>query len=113
MPVIFNWDGSVKEPANPSKERTNKGGIFKGVSGEPTYFPVALAYSKLIPVIGYYKVPNNFADRPDLISDYLYKSTDYWWVVLWANNILDPFGRPKAGEIIKVVDINSLQNILS
>ena len=112
MPVIVNWDGSIAQPPSPSKERTNKGGQFSGVRGETTYFPVASAYRQLVPVVGYYKVPNNYADRPDLIADHLYKSTDYWWVVLWSNNIIDPFGRPGAGEMINVIDINTLLSLL-
>ena len=112
MPAIFNWDGTLLQPAVPTKERTNKGGLFNGIRGEATYFPVASAYRKLVPVIGYYKVPNNFADRPDLIANHLYNSTDLWWVIYWSNAIVDPFGRPKAGEVINIIDINSLLKLL-
>lgn len=112
MPVIFNWDGSIQQAATPTKERTNKGGLFSGVRGATTYFPVAPAYRKLVPIIGYYKVPNNFADRPDLIAAQLYQSTDLWWVIYWSNGIIDPFGRPKAGETINIIDIDSLLKLL-
>lgn len=112
MPVIFNWDGSINQAADSTKERTTTGGQFKGVHGITTYFPPASAYSSLIPVIGYYSVPPNYADRPDLIANYLYGSPDYWWVIYWSNNIIDPFGRPASGETISIIDINSLSTLL-
>lgn len=113
MPAIFNWDGSVKEPATPTKERTNKGGLFQGIRGDSTYFPLAPAYSKLVPITGYYKVPSNHADRPDLIAKHLYDSVDLWWVIFWSNEIVDPFCRPRAGEVIKIIDINVLLKLLN
>ena len=113
MPVIFNWDGSINQPSSPTKERTNTGGRFKGVHGISTYFPPAGAYSKLVPVVGYYSVPTNFADRPDLIANFLYGSSDYWWVIFWSNKITDPFGRPAANETINVIDINALSKLLA
>ena len=112
MPVIINWDGSIAQAPDSLKERTAAGGLFKGVHGITTYFPPASAYSNLVPVTGYYKVPTNFADRPDLIANFLYGSSDYWWVIFWTNAIVDPFGRPRAGEVISVVDINTLTQLI-
>jgi hypothetical protein len=113
MPAIFNWDGAVTQAAKSSYERTTKGGTFKGAHNTVTYFPIAPIYSKLVPVVGYYKVPTNFADRPDLIANDLYKSTDLWWVIYWSNEIIDPFGRPASGEIIKIIDITYLMKLLN
>ena len=113
MPVILNWDGSIAQAADPTKERTAQGGRFTGVHGITTYFPPAGALSALVSIIGYYSVPPNFADRPDLVANFLYGSTDYWWVIFWANQITDPFGRPRAGEVIAVVDIKALNNLLN
>ena len=112
MPVIFNWDGSQMQPSSPNKERTNKGGVFIGSKNKPTYFPLASTYSSLLPTTGYYVVPPKYADRPDLIANELYQSTDYWWVILWSNDIIDPFGRPSAGETIRIIDIITLENLL-
>lgn len=113
MPVILQWDGSFLEAPTPTKERTNKGGLFSGIRGEATYFPVAPAYSELLDTVGYYKVPPHFADRPDLIANHLYQSPDYWWVIYWSNKILDPFGRPAAGEVLRVIDIAKLKDLLA
>ena len=112
MPVILNWDGSIAQPPDVTKERTAQGGLFPGVHGITTYFPPASAYSALVPVVGYYKVPPNFADRPDLIANFIYGFPDYWWVIFWSNKITDPFGRPKAGEVINIVDIKALNNLM-
>ena len=113
MPVILKWDGSMLQQPDPTKERTSQGALFQGVHGITTYFPPAGAYSALVPVTGYYSVPPNFADRPDLIANFIYGSTDYWWVIFWSNQITDPFGRPRAGEVINIIDIKSLNNLLS
>ena len=42
------------------------------------------------------------AGRPDLISSRLYGTTQYKWVLLMFNNVLNPFnGWPKPGTTIK------------
>lgn len=41
-----------------------------------------------IPLGGIYKVINE-ASRPDLISYKLYGFTQYWWVILFYNNLVD------------------------
>lgn len=48
-------------------------------------------------------IPSEFEGRPDLISNRLYGSPNLYWVILWINQPLQPFGWPKAGSIIRYV----------
>lgn len=112
MSLITKWDGSILTPSTPANERTTLLGTFRSVKNVETYFPLPSSYAELVPVSYLYKVPANFSGRPDLIASELYHSTDLWWVVLWANAIVDPFARPYAGEIIKIVDIQSMKDLL-
>jgi len=112
MPAIFKWNGDVIQASIPSLERTSKGGMLVDAKGIKTYYPVAPIYNRLLPTIDYYKIPIKYAGRPDLIANELYRSSDLWWVIFWSNGIIDPFGKPRAGEVIRVVDINSLNKLL-
>jgi hypothetical protein len=47
-------------------------------------------------------VPAGMEGRPDLLSYRLYGTVDYWWVLLVANNIVDPFEQLVAGKQIRV-----------
>ncbi len=47
-------------------------------------------------------LPAGFEGRPDLLSYEVYGTTDYWWVICLANDIIDPFEQFKAGKQIKV-----------
>ena len=48
-----------------------------------------------------FKVSNKFEGRPDLIANRLYGSPLLDWVIISFNNVLNPMGWPKAGEIIE------------
>mgnify|MGYP003152896175 FL=1 len=43
-----------------------------------------------------------YQHRPDLISDIFYKTPVYWWLILWYNNIDDPFEGLNLGDQIKI-----------
>lgn len=45
----------------------------------------------------YYTVQGDRQGRLDLISQDLYGTTDLWWLIAWANNIIDPFSEVPAG----------------
>ena len=49
----------------------------------------------------YHQVTEADQHRPDLISDDYYDTTDYYWIVLFANNILDPFDL-KIGTVLRL-----------
>jgi len=112
MSLTTKWDGSIQTPAISENERTTLLGTFLSSKKITTYYPVPSAYVQLAKINYPYKVPAKFAGRPDLIAMDVYQSADLWWVVLWANNIIDPFARPYAGEIINIVDIQSVKGLL-
>jgi len=113
MSLVTNWDGSVLVPANPTNDRTTKLGTFLSINNINTYYPLPSAYSGLIPITSFYKVPPEYAGRPDLIALDVYGDAALWWVIFWANAIVDPFARPTSGEVINIIDIQSLQKLLS
>lgn len=112
MSLTTNWDGSIRTPAVSENERTPLLGTFLSAKKVNTYYPLPAAYVQLATIAYPYKVPAKFAGRPDLIAVDVYKAADLWWVILWANNIIDPFARPNAGEIINIVDIQSVKALL-
>jgi hypothetical protein len=52
----------------------------------------------------------NEEGRPDLISYKLYNSTQYWWIILIYNHILD-IQELKTGYTIKYPSLNSIENL--
>jgi hypothetical protein len=50
-------------------------------------------------------VPPGFEHRADLIADLFYGSPALDWVVLWTNNISDPFQQLNVGDRITIVDL--------
>lgn len=112
MSLTTKWDGSILTPPNASNERTTKLGTFISTKKILTYYPLPTAYADLVPVLYRYTVPIRYAGRPDLLAAELYQDAALWWVILWANNILDPFAKPYAGDIINVVDIQRMKALL-
>ena len=53
--------------------------------------------------IGY--VISGYQHRPDLISDLFYNTPGYWWLILLANNISDPFEGLNVGDRIIIPKI--------
>lgn len=113
MPLIVNHSGTPIKTASPNDERTKKSPIFRSIYGKETYFPIPNLLNVLVQVIGTYEVPPEHSERPDLIAKELYGTEDFWWVVFWANNIIDPFGKPKTGDKLKVVNINQVRDLLN
>jgi hypothetical protein len=68
-----------------------------GVWRKP-YFLTAELPSNLC---GTYVVPSNMNGRPDLISNFLYKTTRYDWVLIAFNNVVDTLNWPPTGLQIK------------
>ena len=48
----------------------------------------------------------NLITRPDLISYKAYGTTDFWWVIMEYNNIIDPLLDLKIGMILKIPELN-------
>ena len=53
-------------------------------------------------------VPAGCEGRADLLSYRIYGTSDYWWVICVANNIIDPFEQLKAGRQIRVPLVGGL-----
>jgi hypothetical protein len=47
-------------------------------------------------------IPNGMEGRPDLIANKIYGTPHLWWVILAANDIIDPFEELLAGKKIKL-----------
>lgn len=47
-------------------------------------------------------IPAGMDGRPDLISQHLYGTVSYWWILCVANTIIDPFEQLTAGKQIRV-----------
>lgn len=50
--------------------------------------------------IGY--IPNGYQHRPDAISELFYNSPGYWWLIMLANNVSDPFEQLNVGDRILI-----------
>lgn len=48
------------------------------------------------------KVPNMFNHRPDLISNVFYDTPGYWWYIMQASGVYDPFEQLNAGDPINI-----------
>ena len=48
------------------------------------------------------RIPVMHQHRPDLISNTFYDSPRYWWLILHANAIEDPFNFYNKGDIIRI-----------
>lgn len=46
--------------------------------------------------------------RPDLISYKVYKHPGYYWVILWLNNISDPFQGMYPGMVLRIPTLRRL-----
>ena len=62
----------------------------------------ALSQFKMKYKPAYYMITGEDIYRPDLISFKLYKTKEYWWVLLLINGIMNPFNDMYVGQVIKV-----------
>lgn len=113
MPLIVNYSGTAIKNSLPTDERTRKSPIFRSIYGKDTYFPIPNLLNTLVDTVGTYEVPRRHEGRPDLIAKDLYGTEDFWWVIFWSNNILDPFGKPLAGDRLKIVNIKQVRELLN
>lgn len=47
-------------------------------------------------------VTQEFEKRPDLLSQNVYGTTEYWWVIYEFNNIKDPLFGLKSGQVLRI-----------
>jgi hypothetical protein len=51
-------------------------------------------------------IPPGYEHRADKIADLFYGSPTLDWVVLWTNNISDPFEQLNVGDRIKIISLS-------
>ena len=49
----------------------------------------------------YYTVRELDVGRPDIISQRLYGTTNYWWFLMWFNGVSDPWNDLRDGMVLK------------
>ena len=62
-----------------------------------------------LPAVGYYTIRRE-VNRPDLLSYNLYGDTQYWWIILWYNNMVKPQDL-KAGIVIKYPSLSNVEQL--
>ena len=59
--------------------------------------------------IRYYQITKYESNRPDIISNNIYGTTDHWWIILKYNNIVDIFSELVEGFILKIPAVSDIQ----
>jgi hypothetical protein len=72
-----------------------------------SYFLLKL---KELPVKGYLIITPDLEYRPDLLSYQLYEDTQYWWLLLYYNDLVS-FEDLKSGLQIKYFDLVDLESL--
>ncbi len=57
-----------------------------------------------------FRIPQFMVGRPDLISFSVYQNVDYGWIIMWANNIIDPFEELYAGKELVIPSLTDYYN---
>jgi|TARA_R100000482_G_C5122625_1_gene146682 hypothetical protein len=83
-----------------SETITHKGKEVNLITSSPGWEKCAETYKNMPSRLGV--VPNGMEGRPDLISYHIYGTTENWWIICVANDILDPFEDLKAGNKIRL-----------
>ena len=113
MPLNVNWNGDIIESPASENLRTQITGTFTSMNGITTYFPLPMSFASSVPIIGKYRVSSAYVNRPDLIAQELYSSSDLWWLVYWSNGTIDPFTGPIAGDILNIIDIVKFRSLFN
>lgn len=53
-----------------------------------------------------FRVPQAAVGRPDLISFKMYETTEYWWLILVHNDIIDPIDELYTGRVLEIPSLN-------
>jgi len=60
-----------------------------------------------------YVVPLYAEGRPDTISEEIYGTSDFKWVVMMYNDITDPFSELSAGTLLNYPDVEEMGNFIA
>ena len=63
--------------------------------------------------IRYYQITRYEDQRPDVICNNIYGDTDFWWVLLLFNDIVDVFTELREGLILKVPDKKDISDFIN
>jgi len=61
-------------------------------------------------IIATFVVPEAMVGRADVISYLYYESVDYDWLILWHNDIRDPFTELVAGMVLEIPSLVDYYN---
>jgi hypothetical protein len=112
MSLIVNYNGDTVKSPDQFKSQNAYNALFTAVTNITTYFPLPATFNANLPTIRYYKVPVQYSNRADLIAKEVYGSEEYWWVLYWANNLIDPFTSLNTDDVLKIIDITSLESLI-
>ena len=76
---------------------------FKGQTTYGLFKSLSWIDNAIVDNISSFTVTTDLEGRPDLISNALYGTQDYYWVLILLNKPLDPLNWPKTGQIIKTL----------
>lgn len=62
--------------------------------------------------VQYYMIKETDVGRPDIISQKIYGTTNYWWFVCWWNKISDPWNDLRTGMVISYPSIERIREAL-
>jgi hypothetical protein len=68
---------------------------------------------KVTKPLRYYQVGRYEDQRPDLICDNIYGNTDYWWILVQFNDIVDVFTELKEGMVLKVPSVKDINEFIN
>jgi hypothetical protein len=94
--------------------KMNRSNFLKVIEGDTAHYD--LTSNVFFQLFKINKTPRRymieFGDlgRPDIISFKAYKSCDNWWIIMKANNIIDPYTELKVGDILTIPDIKDIQD---
>lgn len=87
-----------------SVEILHKGKTIPTTVGSPKFESFLLDIEKnYVLDVGF--VPAGFQNRPDLISELFYDTPEYFWFIMVANNIPDPFEGLSLGDRVIIPKI--------
>lgn len=60
-----------------------------------------------------YLVEGQYEGHPELISYKFYGTVDYWWVLCFVNEIIDPISDIKAGTLLRIPELTAIEAALT
>lgn len=92
-------------------DRTNFFNITT-VNGNPEYDYLYNSLSRFTMSypVSYYQIVEADVMRPDIISYKVYGVVDYWWIILYVNDIESPLTDMTSGTIIQIPNVLDIYN---